>query len=92
MAFSFSDSESFYLETVRKYLSEYKGRDVSGLHLDCSEPVLVNLYRSDGSYTCQLVQSKVSLEGISYIKLVGEGKLTYLRIAGFDGEDFDTSG
>ena len=72
------------IETVRKYLSEYKNCDISDLQLKIGErTAVVNLYRADGSYTTVRGGQKVSLEGISYIKLVGEGYLSQLEVVGF---------
>ena len=79
------------LEPARKYIEEYKGMDASELTLRVTNPyygwtenIRINLYRADGSYV-QIItgDEPVSLEGISYIKLVGEGKLTRLEISGF---------
>ncbi len=71
------------LETAKTYLSEYKGCDISNIKLTASQEVSVNLYRADGSYTSILLTEPVSLEGISYIKLVGEGFLENLEIVDF---------
>ena len=73
------------VETVRKYLSEYKNCDISDLQLKIGErTAIVNLYRADGSYTTVRGGRDVSLEEISYIKLVGEGYLSQLEIVGFE--------
>lgn len=69
------------LETVRKYLSEYKQEDITDLTLTASEPLKLRLYQADGNYT-EVLTREISLEGISYIKLVGEGKLDWLEVAG----------
>ena len=72
------------LETVRKYVGEYKGDDLSNLSLVASGPVEVNLYQADGSYTTVTTEAftAVSLEGIRYIKLVGTGTMNRLEISG----------
>ena len=70
------------LETVRTYLADYKQLDISGLTLFTSQPVTVNLYQADGSFTTVTTDSDISLEGISYIKLVGTGTLNLLEIKG----------
>jgi len=96
------------IESVRKYLREYKQQDVSDLVLVTSEPVQVELYWADGTYSTVMTNSQkaeapietmrwdddqqgyvyvttdevLSLEGVSYIKLVGEGKLEMMEIAG----------
>jgi hypothetical protein len=74
------------LEPAKKYLSEYKGCDLSGLLLTAGQPVAVNLYREDGSYSSILLNEPVSLEGICYIKLLGEGYLDVFEIVGFAEE------
>lgn len=61
------------IETVRKYLSEYKGADISDLKLESFGDCPVRLYKADGSYYLANARSPLSLEGISYIKLVGDG-------------------
>ena len=71
------------IESARKYLSEYKSCDISDLKLKISDKIVVNLYRADGSYTTVRGGKTVSLDGISYIKLVGEGYLSKLEILGF---------
>ena len=71
------------LETAKLYLGEYKGMDISGVYLENPGGCTVVCYRADGSYEVPTNETRISLEGISYIKLVGEGKLTQLRIKGF---------
>jgi hypothetical protein len=46
--------------------------------------VTVNLYRADGSYTTVYGKSEIPLEGISYIKLVGSGRLSLLQVRGYE--------
>lgn len=70
------------IETVRSYVGEYKKLDCSGLMLRTTQPVTVKLFRSDGSYTTVITDSKIPLDGISYIQLVGEGSLALLEIIG----------
>ena len=70
------------LTGLRLYLQDYKSMDISSLQLKTSSPVLVYLYREDGSYTTAVTKSPVSLEGIQYIKLVGHGKVSTLEIIG----------
>lgn len=72
------------IETTRKYLSEYKGIDASALTIFNPDKLTINLYQADGSYTTVTGEMKISLDGISYIKLVGKGKLNTLQIVGFD--------
>ena len=47
------------------------------------EPHTVNLYQADGSYEQVVTDEPISLDGISYIKLVGEGMAMHLDISGF---------
>ena len=75
--------KSVNLETAKLYLGEYKGMDISGVYLENPGGCTVVCYRADGSYEVPTNETRISLEGISYIKLVGEGKLTQLRIKGF---------
>ena len=72
------------LETVRSYLTDYKKIDASSLILYNPDKVTVNLYRADGSYTTVYGKSEIPLEGISYIKLVGSGRLSLLQIRGYE--------
>ena len=73
------------IDTVRRYVEEYKGGDGTGLVLITSEPVQVRLYNADGTYRAVMTGQQpdgISLENISYIKLVGEGRLSVLEVAG----------
>lgn len=72
------------LEPARKYIGEYKGRDISKLVLESLYPLAVNLYKADGSFTQITIEDEpVSLEDITGIQLVGEGTLKRLEISGF---------
>lgn len=72
------------LEPARKYIEEYKGGDASKLVMSTSEIMEVYLYLADGSYTPVTTGGEpISLEGISGIKLVGEGTLHRMEISGF---------
>ena len=71
-----------HLGTLRQYISEYKQDDISELQLVTSAPVKVRLYQEDGTYTTVMSEQPIPLEGISYIKLVGQGKLGWLEAAG----------
>ena len=77
------------IETVRGYLSEYKELDVSKLSLKAEgdKAPVVNLYDAQGNYISISLDKPVSLEGVSYIKLVGEGTLRSLEITGFLPDD-----
>lgn len=51
--------EDLYLnvETVRRYISQYKGEDAASLSLVTSRPVQVRLYKADGTYTTVLTKA-----------------------------------
>ena len=80
------DYEDLYvnLESVRTYLEDYKGIDASALTLYNPDKLTVNLYHADGSYVTVYGHEEYSLADISYIQLVGEGRLDLLRIYGYD--------
>jgi hypothetical protein len=69
------------IETVRTYVEDYKHLDASELTLITSQPVTVQLHQADGSYLTK-TGKEFSLDGISYIKLVGSGSLDLLEVAG----------
>ncbi len=73
------------LESTRMYLGEYKNADITNLVLNSSQEAIVNLYAADGTYSTVKITRKtpVSLEGVSYIKLVGSGYIWQLEITGF---------
>lgn len=72
------------LEPAKKYIEEYKGMDASKLVLWMPEKMEVHLYHIDGSCTQMTTDgNSISLEGISGIKLVGEGTLGRLQVSGF---------
>ena len=72
------------LEPLRKYIGEYKQYDTSDLMLVTSEPVEVRLYQPDGTFTTVMSDSQngIPLEGISYIKLMGNHQLYRIEIVG----------
>ncbi len=75
------------LEQARYYLEEYKNFDSSNLILKVSKSdgkvPTVNLYKADGSFVTVKGNNPISLDGISYIKLVGTGKAARIEISGF---------
>lgn len=73
------------LEPAKQYLGVYKGLDISALTLEASASTRMELYRSDGSFEEVQTRGPVSLEDISYIRLMGSGSLQYLKITGYDG-------
>ncbi len=84
----------------KQYMTEYKGRNTDGMMLTfrCTEQIAVEFYDADGN----LVKVKTtwdlrdetetpfticeSLDGISFVKLVGEGRIYDLNVIGFDAE------
>lgn len=72
------------LEPLRKYIGEYKQCDTAELMLVTSEPVEVRLYQPDGTFTTVMSDSQngIPMEGISYIKLVGNHQLYRIEIIG----------
>ncbi len=72
------------LEPLRRYIGEYKQYDTADLMLVTSEPVSVLLYRHDGMVTSAVCDAEegISLDGISYIKLVGNHQLDCMEIIG----------
>ena len=71
------------LQSAKAYLSEYKGIDISGLYLENKSGCAIICYQADGSFTVPTNEKKIPLEGVSYIKLFGEGELSSLSIGGF---------
>lgn len=72
------------LEPAKKYIEEYKGMDASKLVLWMPEKMEVHLYHTDGRCTQTTTDgNSISLEGISGVKLVGEGTVERLEISGF---------
>ncbi len=80
-----------HLEPAKKYIGEYKGRDISKLVLECVQPLVVNLFHEDGSSTQITMgpeREPVSLDGVNSIQLVGEGTLYRLEFNGFHQCDY----
>ena len=72
------------LKPAKKYIEEYKGMDASKLVLWMPEKMEVHLYHTDGRCTQTTTDgNSISLEGISGVKLVGEGTVERLEISGF---------
>ena len=72
------------LEPARKYIGEYKGMDASKLVLQMPRGLKVCLYDTNGTGKQTTTDgNSISLEGISGIKLVGEGTVERLEISGF---------
>lgn len=77
------------LSAGKQYLTEYKGRNIDGMQLKINYGVVVELYDEQGRLM-RVAQregdSGISLDGVSFIKLVGNGKITLFEINGFDCE------
>ena len=73
-------------EAVR-YLDEYKHRNTDDLTLVTSDAVTIQLFDAEGHLLAQTNAREISLDGVSYIKLVGEGTICQLQIVGFYKED-----
>ena len=77
------------LDQMKYYLSEYKGRDISGIYFVLSPDVTVAVYDASGNLlrcvtTSYETSTEVDLTDASYIKLMGEGKLTFFQLEGYD--------
>ena len=74
-----------HLDSLRKYVGEYKGFNGNDLQLIASEPVEVILYDADGTETTTVAgqeNSALPLDGVVSFRLVGEGQLEWLEIVG----------
>lgn len=69
------------LDRLRFYLETYKGRDASELVL--STDVDAQLYGADGMMLRSEKGDGISLDGVSFIKLPGEGTLEIFEITGY---------
>jgi hypothetical protein len=63
------------IDETRYYLEVYKNKNVSNMKLKLSSEVMVELYDNDNRLITSGIDKEFSLVGVSYIKLVGEGKL-----------------
>ena len=82
------------LDAGRYYLNEYKGKSTDGMMLTIDKGTVVELYDSEGRLM-RIEQSAegpdkallpISLDGVSFVRLVGEGEFRSLQITGFDAE------
>lgn len=71
------DYDNLYvvIDEARNYLNNYKGIDTSNLRLKLSKRIKVKLYDSNDNLIRSEKGQVFSLEGVSYIKLVGKGTL-----------------
>ena len=74
------------IDAGRHYITDYKGYSTDGMVMTLDSGIALELYDSDG----RLIRSetstygKISLSGVSTVKLVGEGSLKRLDITGYD--------
>ncbi len=80
------------LDAGKKYMTEYKGMNIDDLTLEISKSATVALYDEKGNLVkvSEGVSDSgkhdfktISLEGVSYIQLVGEGRLDRFEIKGY---------
>jgi hypothetical protein len=80
------------LDAGKKYLGEYKGKNINDLTLDISKSATVALYDEKGNLikisegvanSGKSEFKTLNLDGVSYIQLVGEGELHIFEIKGF---------
>ncbi len=71
------------LEEVKRYLSEYKGRNVDNCYLSLSHPATVLLYDKQGKVLDAVNDQKIPVKGVSYIKLVGSGYMGCMHLDGY---------
>ena len=73
------------IEAGRKYLSEYKNKDTSGMVLLTDATGLVELYNSEGVLLRTVnTDQKINLTEVSFIKLVGSGSFRRIEILEFE--------
>ena len=73
------------IEAGRKYLSEYKNKDTSGMVLLTDATGLVELYNSEGVLLRTVnTDQEIDLTEVSFIKLVGSGSFRSIEILGFE--------
>ncbi|MBQ1212192.1 MAG: hypothetical protein IIX69_02110, partial [Clostridia bacterium] len=74
------------IDAGRHYISDYKGYSTDGMEMTIDNGVTVELYDGNGTLvrTVTATYDKIPLDGVSMIKLVGEGKFHRINITGFD--------
>ena len=85
----------------KQYMTEYKRRNTDGMMLNllCAEQIVVEFYDADGNLvkvkeTSDMSDEKStvpfaiyeSIDGISFVKLVGASRIYSLSVTGFDVE------
>ena len=84
----------------KQYMTEYKGRNTDGMMLTfrCTEEIPVEFYDADGNLVkvkttwdlCDESETSFTIcepiDGISFVKLVGEGSIYDISVIGFDAE------
>lgn len=77
------------LEEAKKYLKDYKGRDIDDLELNIEwldEGCAAELFDADGRTVGTITESgSVALDNVSYLLLKGEGTLTSFNVSGYRG-------
>jgi len=72
-----------------RYITEYKDDELQNFRLECTtlEPVTIKFYDFDGNLisvqSSESNNNTYSLDGVGYIKFVGEGTITEFNILGF---------
>ena len=69
------DNLYIVIDEARNYLSEYKGKSTKNLTLKLSDKIRVKLYDANNNLIKDKKDNEFSLEGVSYIKLSGNGTL-----------------
>ena len=71
----------------KRYLTEYKGRNIEGMMLECRAGITVELYDFEGRLMRveEANWDPIPFDGVSYIRLIGEGE-SWFTITGFDCE------
>ena len=92
--FTFLDEYSIKYEDLyvsfdetRYYLESVRGRNIDGLKLLVSEPVMIQLFDSEGYLLRETTDQEISLDGVSYLKLVGKGELGRMWLVGYYAAD-----
>ncbi|MBE6550858.1 MAG: M1 family metallopeptidase [Ruminococcaceae bacterium] len=71
------------IDEARRYLSEYKDWNVDYLSVVASKESVIKLFDENGYLIDTVVGKKAYLEGVSYIKLEGEGSIEVLELTGY---------
>lgn len=85
LSFSYCDLYISMEDTVR-YLQTFAGENVDDFTIVLSDSALVYAFDAEGNLVQVTYGQRVPLQGVGYVKLVGEGELAYFRIEGFHRE------